>query len=123
MIRGIIFHTLKGINGWSNLSFQKIDVAKVLHLECIQRSYKFRDKDYDYTLKITYLDGVPEISPNPGVNLGDQTPPPAFYKMFSQTITKRYKTAGDAANEIAMIKIKQEMLTKYENQIAKNLKL
>jgi len=117
MIRGLIFHTLRGINGWSNLSYQKIDISRVLHLESVKRSLKIRDRDYDYTLKIIYEDANPESTGNPGINLGDHKENPLYYSVNNQTITKRYKTEQDVMEEIGKIKYKQELLKNYCDRI------
>lgn len=123
MIRGLIFHTLKGINGWSNLSYQKIDISRVLHLEMVKRSLKIRDKDYDYTLKIIYEDGTPETTANPGLNLGEHKEFPIYYSVNNQTITKRYKTLDDVREEIERIKYKQELLKNYCDRIVGDLEV
>jgi len=51
-MKGIIFHTLKGINGWSFLKLQKIDVCKILNIKYNKKLFCIFDYEYKYTLEI-----------------------------------------------------------------------
>ena len=91
-----IFHILSGIDGWSFLFIRIIDVNKVLNIKYNKRLFCFLEKDYTYTLKITYDEPF---------NIG-----PIF--LPSSKLTKRYKTEMECQNEIFLIESKKRIKIK-----------
>lgn len=114
MMNGLILHTFKGVNGWSTCNHSIIDVAKIKSIKYNKRLFTFFQKEYKYTLKINYK----ENNSNIGIireNSYDST-------LYTQLITKRYKTINDVNDEITEIKKKQDRLQRRYNNIKKKMK-
>ena len=110
MIQGVFFYTLKGINGLSSLSISRIDIAKVMSLAYRKRLFCIFDREYPFTLQITYNEPktVTTASPvfgkhNGGVVLHRHTEQ-------EQLITKRYMSEKDVVAEINEITKRQQLL-------------
>ena len=99
MIRDVLFHTLKGINGWSICKRKTIDVARVENVTWRKRRFKILDRDYDYTLSVVCY------SDQPTMYFKSKT----FVQGMSHEfiITKRYKTLDEADDECQEIRRKQ----------------
>ena len=121
-MEGIIFHTLKGIRGWSKLNISTIDVYKIKDIYYNKRLFCIFDRNYPYTLIIKYNEPQESINLAPGINFkGGVTLSLVNNMCLISDITKRYKTEIEVKNEIEEINIKQkkiELLKKhFENQI------
>ena len=114
-MNNILFHTLKGIRGWSHCELSKIDVAKVISLDYHERLFKIFDTNHPYTLTIEYKEPKHSTTVSPvfagkgGITINDVT-------VTEQTITKRYKSEKDVKKEVIEIKIKQEELEKMTRE-------
>jgi hypothetical protein len=106
-MKNILFHVLKGKNGWSFLDLRRINVLKVQEMSCRERLFKFYDEEFPFVLDIEYAedktDSVFPIFTSGGT---------IFVSSHedSQTITKRYKTSKEVYQEISDIKKKQNEL-------------
>ena len=106
-IKGIVFHNLTGIAGWSSLSHSKIDVAKVIEITYSKRSYCIFNRQYKYTIQITYDEPTQYLS----YVMGGKG---VYYKTdLTQVITKRYKTELDCKIEIDTILNLQKKIDLY----------
>lgn len=88
----LIYHTLKGVRGWSDLTFSKIDVFKVKNLHYDERLFCIFNRKYPYKLTIYY--GTRQ----------------------TYIITKRYKTETEVQNEINEIQLKQKKIESLKNK-------
>ncbi len=114
MRNNILFHVLKGKNGWSFLDLQRINVLKVQEMSCRERCFKIFDKEYPFVLDIEYAEEKTTLVPMivNGATIFVST------KDDLQTITKRYKTSKEVNEEILEIKKKQHKLKR--NYIHRN---
>jgi hypothetical protein len=108
MLKDIIFHTLRGVDGWSSFNRSIIDVARVVSITYHKREFKIYDTDHNYTLTIEYEQPEDEIKivyvkNGFGVTHGTKT---------LHMLTKRYVTEIDVLNEIREIEEKQKKLEK-----------
>ena len=112
MFSGLLFHTLKGIRGWSWCVHTKIDVAKIMSVQYEKRAFKLWDRDHDYSLRIQYKEGYQSFSVNPVIGgRGGVTVTPKYSE--SRCIVKRYKTLSAVNQEINEIVRKQTKLESY----------
>lgn len=120
MITNLIFHTLKGIQGWSHLAINKIDVAKVVDMSYHKRLFMIFNRTHPYTLHITYSEPIERLKPAPVIGGQGGT---ALVKQvdLTQYITKRYKTLDEAENEIKEIMKKQDQLKNVGKSIIDNI--
>mgnify|MGYP003384689975 FL=1 len=115
MFDKLIFHTLKGIKGWSSCSYTKIDIGKIISIKYHERMFKIFNQDHDYTLTIeydeahTYTTLSPVIGGKGGFTVNTVTD-------TERLITKRYETLKDVEREIKEIKLKQSTLNNYINE-------
>lgn len=114
-MKGLLYHTLKGSNGWSTLAISTIDVAKVLKMTCHKRLFMICDRDLPYTLTIRYDEPKETIGFAPTTRPGVIT----VYNetQLEQTITKRYKTEQELLDEVTEIKKKQQQITNWITNI------
>ena len=117
--KALITHNLKGINGWSKLSIDKIDVSKIIKIYYCKRSFCIRDVDYKYSLNIEYEYAKTKryffpIFPFSGLSFFSDT-------TFEQSITKRYKTENECIDEINEIEQKQKKLNNYIEKLNKQI--
>lgn len=87
LLKGVVFHNLKGAPGWFGKVFTKIDVARVCTAEKHKRLFCILDRDKPYKLKISYYD---QVNGSALIN----------------TITKRYATVAEVDDEIDQIQTK-----------------
>ena len=52
LLRGVVFHTLKGIDGYSSLNYSKIDVAKVVDITWRKRLFCIHDREQKFMVEI-----------------------------------------------------------------------
>ncbi len=122
MFEKLIFHTLKGISGWSSCTHVKLDINKIISFKYHERMFKIFDTSHDYTLIIKYDESnthttfSPVIGGKGGVVMNTVTE-----TNRTITITKRYETLKDITKEINEIKQKQNMLNKYIKKTKNNL--
>jgi hypothetical protein len=105
-MKNILFHVLKGKNGWSFLDLKRINVSKVIEMSCRERLFKFYDEEFPFVLEIEYAEEIDTLVPMiiNGATIFVST------NDDSQTITKRYKTSKEVYQEISEIKKKQNEL-------------
>jgi hypothetical protein len=107
---GILFHTLKGINGWSNFSLKELDVAKIMSISYRERLFKIFDRDEPYSLEISYNHTIENTSVAP-VFTGGKIGFSLYQKTtIEQSITKRYQTKKDVDLEFSEINHKMKKL-------------
>lgn len=119
---GILFYTLRGSPGWSNLGLVEVDVARVIKSEVRKRWCRIFDRDLPYVLDLEYY--LPKIDTRVlqvpdgrgGYNM-------TYYKqtILQQTISKRYQTRAMAIEDQTAIRIKQSKLDKYANKLRRQL--
>ena len=124
-MQGLIFHTLKGIRGWSSLNISTIDVHKVINIEHKKRLFCLFDRQYPYSLEIVYNEPteIPAVAPvfNPRSHAG--VGHVVLHNTYlTQTITKRYATEKEVQTEIAEIEAKQEKLNLIHQRIVAEIK-
>jgi|LauGreDrversion4_2_1035121.scaffolds.fasta_scaffold04984_10 hypothetical protein len=119
----MIFHTLKGIIGWSSLSISKIDICKIKKIYYKKRLFCIFDRDHPYNLIIIYNEPTPTIGFAPGFDLFDGDCTFSIVESVSLTvnITKRYKTEIEVKNEIEEIQMKQNKLKLFLNKFESNI--
>lgn len=102
--KDFLFHTLRGIDGWSDLKLSTVDVARVLDISCEKRQTRILDVQYPYKLTITYdiLDHVNCVKCG-------------FYG--TKYVTKRYRSKSECQEDIDAIKIKQLKLKKFVDSL------
>ena len=89
-------YVLKGINGWSDLNLQTINVLKIISCNYRKRWFCIFDRDYKYVLEIGYNSPISYT-----VFLGY----PHRYVDHIPIITKRYKSVEDINDEIQQINV------------------
>lgn len=108
MITNLLFHKLKGINGWSFQTLQNIDVGKIINIKYSKRLFVLFDREYPYTLSIKYL-------------ITHEKPPYTDFtikqKMGIQCITKRYKNKAELEDDVKQIMKKQQELNSIVSSI------
>lgn len=116
--RNFIYHTLKGINGNSELKLSIIDVSRVTNVSFHKRLFSFFDKNYPFTITINYKTRSehttlsPVLTTGPAIGIGLTKQIQEF-----QIITKRYKTEKECEDEINEINNKRNKLLKIVNHI------
>jgi len=118
-MQGLIFHRLKGINGWSKLSINNLDVYNIINYEYNKREFTIFNQEYPYTLSIKYNYPTQEFALTCGIPfvtviLND-------YVKLHHDITKRYKTEECIINEINEIKEKQKKLELIKENLLKSI--
>jgi len=116
--KNFIFHTLKGIDGYSTCKLNNIDVARVKSINYRERSFKIFEKDHPFVLMIDYSLKKIENSVSPVITTGVHfgfTPTQNITEI--QSITKRYKTEKDCKQEISEIISKQKALALLQNKM------
>ena len=108
--RNLTTHTLKGINGYSALNYQTIDVSKVVKTSWFKRSFCIFEEQYPYVLEIEYEEEehctsfFPMFLPiTPFIMI----PIPINHYNDTQIITKRYKSYNDLRNDVNEIETKR----------------
>ena len=121
-MKGIIFHTLKGIKGWSELSISTIDIYKIKNIYYEKRLFCIFNKNHPYNLIIEYHEPTESIDLVPGINFNGGITISLVSQMNLITdITKRYKTEIEVKNEIEEIKIKQKKIELFKQKIANQI--
>ena len=117
-----MYHTLKGVNGWSALDISKIDIAKIIKISYHKRSFCIFDADHPYTLRIEYH------NPRESLKIVPVYGPKGHYSStiipiveLTSDITKRYKTEEDVKSEIGEINIQLRKLEEYRIQIVQKI--
>lgn len=114
---GTIFHTLKGIKGWSISSISKIDIYKIKEIYYKKRLFCIFNRDHPYNLIIIYNEPRTTTNFAPGINFnGDLTTSMVDSVSLTVNITKRYKTEIEVKNEIEEIQMKQNKLKLFQNK-------
>ena len=114
----MIFHTLKGIKGWSTLSIQKIDIYKIKEIYYKKRLFCIFNRDHPYNLIIIYNEPRTTIDFAPGINFnGGFTTSMVESTSLTVNITKRYKTEIEVKNEIKEIQMKQNKIKLFQKKI------
>jgi hypothetical protein len=91
-LKNILFHDLKGIDGWSFLAVNKIDVGRVLDLDVEKRSFCLFNRDHPYTLCIDYKKRENRQILNPVFVGGKMGFTMQNYTTETCFITKRFKS-------------------------------
>ena len=117
-MQGILFHTLKGIKGWSELSISIIDVYKIKKIYYTKRLFCIFNKDHPYNLTIEYNEPTESSELAYGINSNGGFTTSLVNKMhLTAIITKRYKTEIEVNNEIKEIEIKQQKIELFKQNI------
>jgi hypothetical protein len=106
-----LWYTLKGISGWSASKLQTINILSVMNMIKRKRNFMIFNKEYPYTLGITYDDQCPFL---PIFPVGGKCTSFTNYYPLSQFISKRYKTEKDMDEDYHNILLrKQQFQTNY----------
>jgi hypothetical protein len=117
-MEGLIHHTLKGIKGWSFLSISTIDIYKVKEICYKKRLFCVFDRKHPYTLTIEYNEPQKRFTIAPGMCVnGFYTMVLTYYETSISLITKRYQTKDEIENEINEIKLQQQKMELFKNQL------
>jgi hypothetical protein len=111
-ITGILFHKLSGINGWSRMSLQCVDVAKITDVFYRKRLFKLFDREYDYTLYIKYNEPMDDFR-----YVAGKHPSFVIATKTEHFISKRYKTEKDVIDEMKEIQKMKNNLNQYAETI------
>lgn len=118
-----VYHTFRNfVKGLSGFHLNPIDVRKVMNIDYRKRLFCIFDKEYKYTLEIKYSNPRSELRVSSVLTTGGQIGT-GIYKEYveSSIMTLRYKTEREVKNEIREIKMKQNLITEFDNE--QNLKL
>jgi len=123
LLRGVVFHTLKGIDGYSSLNYSKIDVAKVVDITWRKRLFCIHDREQKFMVEIKYEELNIPFTLTPVIVA---TPPLGFTIPLSQqseiqTITKRYSSQEECLTLIKEIKTKQKQLQIYTRKLEETI--
>lgn len=119
-LQGILFHTLKGSPGWSDLAIKKVDVGRIAEMSYQKRLFCLFDRDKPYTLAIVYYlpktntSLAPTLGHSVGITIYDRT-------IVEHVITKRYTSEQEVQAEIAAIEKKISKLKSYQKRLAEEL--
>ncbi len=117
-MQGILFHTLKGIKGWSELCISTIDVYKIKQIYYTKRLFCIFNKDHPYNLIIEYNEPNESMGLAHGINSNGGFTTSLVNKVsLTEIITKRYKTEIEVKNEIEEIEMKQQKIKLYKQNI------
>jgi hypothetical protein len=119
--KDLVFHTLKGVKGWSGFFCQRIDVARVTDMMFHKRLFKLMNRDCDYTLRIDYYKPEENLTVAPTFVRGKVGFTLVNTVELSQLLTLRYKTEGDVQNEMDEIRDKQKKLKESVKEFVKNI--
>ena len=122
MIEGLLHHTLSGIRGFSYLGHSTIDVAKVLNVSYRKRLFMIFDREYPYTLVISYKNILTTTSVSPVFVNGQVGHVYGSLTTTESIITKRYKGKREVFNEIQEIERKQKALESMGKKLSEILK-
>ncbi len=107
-MRGLLHYELKGISGWSASNLQVIDVSNVINVIKRKRMFMIFNREYPYTLGITYEDQYANLFVSPIV--GGRGMSLSNFTLSTQFISKRYKTEKEMDIDYNNImKYKQEL--------------
>ena len=121
MIHNLLFHTLKSIKAWSDLSLVKIDVAIVLDISYNKRLFMIWDRSYPYTLYIKYAEPKEYIGTYPVIGTNGTT---IIHNVtLTQVITKRYRSEKEVQEEIDQIAQKQNKLNDLVKSLQDKMKI
>jgi hypothetical protein len=119
MKKGLLFHTFKGINGWSFCDHSAVDVARILSWKYFERVFRILDREYKFSLEIMYKENKTSLEPAP-ITGGKGVA--WYYKTVTeQVITKRYRTEYEVHQEIREIEEKQAKLIRQDNKYRSKL--
>ena len=121
---GILFHTLRqdSIAGWSKVQETSLDMAKITKVEYSPRLFRIWNREYPYTLRITYSEPQTELVPAPVITLHGYIGGTIHHAVkWSSTISRRYKSERHCLDEINEIKRKQGLLDSYIKHLRKDI--
>jgi len=106
--------------GWSKF-VNPIDITKIIDIQYRERLFCINDIEYKYTLKIEYFDPISsKVSISPVIVFG-------IYGIATNShdethiMTLRYKTEQEVINIIKEIKMKQNLISQFDNEQNKKL--
>ena len=115
--RGILHHTLRGINGWSDKQLVTIDVARVISIKKHRRLFCLLQQNAPWTLTINYYlprdayNFAPVIGSHPGVAI-------TYGVITEHSITKRYSDEFSVDQEISEIQKKISDLDRFSKKLS-----
>jgi len=119
-LAGVLFHTLKGSPGWSDLAIKNIDIARVISVSHNKRLFKIFDRDKPYTLDIEYY--LPSVRSGVAPSFGRHVSITVYSEpVVEHNITKRYETKELVLKEIKDINNKIKKLDDYTNKISSDI--
>ena len=123
-MKGLVFHTFKGKQGWSDYFLNPVDVARVATMEHRKRLFSIFDGDHPYSLTVTYNKKTIEPEFTVGVAAGTHLHPVVVASdtvKEQQLITFRYKTEEEVQADIDAVIEKQKKLDKYVDKIRNDI--
>lgn len=121
-MKGTIFHTLKGIKGWSQFNISTIDICKIKDIYYEKRLFCIFNKNHPYTLTIEYCEPTQSYGLVRGATFDGKFTTTLVSQIDLTTfMTRRYKSEIEVMNEIEEIKTKQKKIEllkiKFANQL------
>lgn len=118
-----IYHTFRNfVKGYSFFHHNPIDVRKVIEIYYRKRLFCILDREYKYKLIIEYSNPRSNLTITPMITFGGQVGV-AYTRIYEESslMTLRFKTEKEVKNEINEIKIKQNLISEFDNE--QNIKL
>ncbi len=107
------------VKGWSRFSPKVINAGQVISSSISKRMFCLLDRDYPFTLSITYYH--PQHQLLPGSAITSIIPVFVWGTKSIHTITRRYRTLGECLAEQEGIVNKQDALQGYYQKLADTL--
>ena len=120
-----VYHTFTGcVKGLSSFHINPADVRKIIDITYRKRLFCIFNKEYKFSLDIKYFDPKNETTVSPAVVFAGQYGiGGVFHSTYVETsiMTLRYKTKKEVINVIDEIKMKQSLISKFDNEQNKKL--
>lgn len=114
-LAGILFHILRhdSVPGWSKMQITSLDVAKIIKVDYSPRFFRIWNREYPYTLHITYAEPRKELAIAPTFTTNNVGATLYNDLELTSIISRRYKSEQHCKEEINEIFRKQGLLDKY----------
>lgn len=116
-----LYHTFNGFaKGLSSFHINPIDIRKIIDIQYRKRLFCILDIEYKYTLEIEYSIPTNRLSISPVIVFGNLGIANNINNKTS-IMTLRYKTEKEVINIIEEIKMKQNLISQFDNEQNKKL--
>lgn len=115
--RPTLFHTLKGVRGWSDFYINPLDVRNIININYRRRWFMLTAYDRPWSMRIDYYNphssttSIPVMTTNGHIGIG-------FTSRYSESslMTLRYETEQEILEELAEINKLWSVIEKYDAQ-------